>query len=270
MKLRTAKPAPTRIWPGHHVASWALAGLLAMSASAAEDKPAIDPHANEMLKRMSDYLGQARFFSVDAEIWQDVQLSSGERVQAGRATTLQVRRPNRFHGQVHSTRRDRELIYDGSELTLFNRIQNLYGTVRASGPLDQVMDLAAERFGINMPLEDFVRSDPYKDLLQKVTSGTDVGPVTVMGTPCEHLAFTQDNIDWQIWIEKGPRPVPRKFLITYKDEPDSPQYTAIFSNWDFVTELPDFLFKFEPPAGASKIKVKEIRAQNQAHKTEGK
>ena len=132
------------------------------------------------------------------------------------------------------------------------------------------MDVASERFGIAMPLEDFVRSDPYKDLLQKATSGADIGPVNVMGVPCEHLAFTQTNIDWQVWIENGARPVPRKFVITYKDEPDSPQYTAIFSNWDFTTKLPDFLFKFEPPAGASKIRVKEMKAENQSPKTEEK
>ena len=91
-----------------------------------------------------------------------------------------------------------------------------------------------------------------------------------MGVPCEHLAFTQGNIDWQLWIEDGPRPVPRKFVITYKDEPDSPQFTAVFSNWDFTTELPDFLFTFEPPTGASRIKVSEMKAEIQSHKTEKK
>jgi len=30
-----------------------------------------------------------------------------------------------------------------------------------------------------------------------------------------------------VWIENGARPLPRKFVITYKDEADSPQYTAI-------------------------------------------
>jgi hypothetical protein len=64
--------------------------------------------------------------------------------------------------------------------------------------------------------------------------------------------------------------VPRKFVITYKDEPDSPQFTAVFTNWDFATPLPDFLFTFEPPPGAVKVKVKEMKAQNQTLKTEAK
>src|SRR5258707_906030 len=113
-------------------------------------------------------------------------------------------------------------------------------------------------------------SDPHKDLLQQVTSGVGSGTVTVLGVPCEHLAFSQGEIDWQVWIQNGPRPVPRKFVITYKDEEGSPEYTAIFSNWDFETKLPDFLFTFEPPEGALKIRVEEIKAENQTHQKEGK
>jgi hypothetical protein len=270
MKDRNRFPAPARTRLGLGLAAGALAGLMTLSVCAAEAKPAVEPQADEWLKRMGDYLGQAPFFSVSAEIWQDMQLSSGQRVQAGRTIELQVRRPNRLRAEVHSTRHNRELIYDGKAITLFNRAQNFYGTAHASGSLDEAMDVASERFGIAMPLEDFLRSDPHKDLLQKATSGVDVGPVTVLGVPCEHLVFTQDNIDWQVWIESGARPVPLKFVITYKDEPDSPQFTAIFSNWDFLTKLPDFVFQFEPPAGAAKIKVKEIKAENQARKTEDK
>jgi hypothetical protein len=265
---RVPAPAQSRLFLA--LAACAILGPMALSVAATDEKSAVDSHADELLKRMGDYLGEAKFFSVSAEVWQDVQLSSGQRVQAGRTIDLQVRRPGRLRAEVHSARRNRELVYDGSAITLFNRVENLYGAVRCSGSLDEAMDVASERFGIAMPLEDFIRSDPHKDLLQKVTSGVDIGPVNVMGVPCEHLAFTQDNIDWQVWIEIGARPVPRKFVITYKDEPDSPQFTAIFSNWDFTTKLPDFVFKFEPPAGAAKIKVKEMKAEMQSRQTEKK
>ncbi len=220
--VESFQPAAARPRFGLALATCALAGFLAQSVAAADTQPAIDPRADEMLKRMGEYLGQAKFFSVSAEIWQDIQLSSGQRIQAGRSLKLQVRRPNRLRVEVHSPRRNRELLYDGKAITLFNRVQNLYGTAPTSGSLDEAMDLACERFGITMPLEDFIRSDPHKDFLEKVTSGSDIGTVDVMGVPCEHLAFTQTNIDWQVWIENGPTAVPRKFVITYKDEPDSP------------------------------------------------
>ena len=235
----------------------------AFGAAPAANQSAVDPRADEWLKRMGDYLAEAKAFSVNAEVWQDVELSSGQHVQAGRDLSFQLRRPNCLRVEVHSTRRNRELLFDGNAITLLNRVQNFYGTVPTKGSLDEAMDLAAERFGIGMPLEDFLRSNPYHDLRKNVISGTDIGPVTVMGVPCEHLAFSQEHIDWQVWIETGAKPVPRKFLITYKDEPDAPEFIAIFSGWDFTTKLPDFLFKFEPPEGASRIEVKEMKLENQ-------
>jgi len=253
----------------------ALCGLLCVvnpAAGAANDRPAIDPRADELLKRMGQYLGEAKTFSVTAEVWQDLDLASGRRVQAGRELQFQVRRPNRLRVEVRSTRRNRDLIFDGSGITLLNRAENFYGTIPTKGSLDEVLDTASDRFGIAMPLDDFLRSDPYRDLRDKVTAARDIGPVKVMGTPCEHLVFSQDNLDWQLWIEDGARPVPRKFVITYKDEPNSPEFTAIFSKWDFTTPLPDFVFKFEPPPGAAQIAVSEIKAKNEAknpsHKTE--
>ena len=257
-------------------AASALTGLWILSARAAdvkptaETKPIIDPAADKLLKRMGDYLAQAPFFSVNGEVWQDVELGSGQRIQAGRTIELQVRRPDRFHAEVHSTRRNRALFYDGKSIALFNRVQNFYGSIPAPASLDQALDTAIERFGIAMPLEDLIVSDPYQSAMQKVVSGRDIGPVTVLGVPCEHLAFSLGTVDWQIWIEDGAKPVPRKVVITYNDEEGSPEYTAILSNWDFQTKLPDFLFSFETPSGASKIDVAEIKAENQSHNQEGK
>ena len=80
-----------------------------------------------------------------------------------------------------------------------------------------------------------------------------VGRHGVDGVPCHHLAFSQESIDWQIWIEDGPQPVPRKLVITYKTEPGSPQYVARLSNWDFEPRFSKQYFEFEVPADAGEI-----------------
>ncbi|MBF0544295.1 MAG: DUF2092 domain-containing protein [Candidatus Riflebacteria bacterium] len=245
-------------------------GLMTIIVSAEDVKPTIDPHADALLKRMGDFLAQAQFFSVNAEIWQDVQLHSGQQVQAGRVVDLQVRRPNRFHSEVRSSRRNRGLYYDGTSVTLLDRVQNLYGSIPAPASLEEALDVASERFGIVIPLEDLIASDSYQNTIRNATSGIDIGPVTVLGVPCEHLAFSQGAVDWQVWIEDGAMPVPRKIVITYKDEEGSPEYTAILSHWDFQTKLPDFVFICEPPIGAAKIDVAEIKNENKNDKCEGK
>src|SRR5437762_9007335 len=157
----------TTHWLRPAFAAAALAGLMALSVSAADPKAALDPRADELLKRMGDYLGHAQFFSFSAQVWQDIQLSSGQRIQAGRTMELQVRRPDRLRAEVHSTRRNRELVYDGSSITLLNRAQNFYGTVKTFGSLDEAMDVASERFGIATTLVDFISSDPHQELLRR-------------------------------------------------------------------------------------------------------
>src|SRR5258708_40316067 len=108
----------TAYWLRRALAVTALVGLTVLSVSAADQKTALDPRADEFLKRMGDYLGHAKFFSVSAEVWQDIQFSSGQRIQAGRTLDLQVRRPDRLRAEIHSTRRNREMVYDGNAITL--------------------------------------------------------------------------------------------------------------------------------------------------------
>ena len=115
------------------------------------------------------------------------------------------------------------------------------------------MDLVFDEYGFTIPIADFVYSDPYGILTEYVETGVWLGRHVVDGTPCHHLAFTQESIDWQIWIEDGPHPVPRKLVITYKDEPLAPQYTARLSQWDFQPQASDSWFKFQPPVGADEI-----------------
>jgi hypothetical protein len=257
--LRVLLAIQTLFWVG---------GLPAPAADTPDAAKTVDRRADELLRRSSDFLAHNPFFSVNAEIWQDAVLASGQRVQASRTVDLQVRRPDRLHAEVRSTRRDRGLWYDGKTITVLNRNHDLYGVVNAPSTLDEMLDVSMSRLGVAIPLDDLLVSNPYATTMKNVTSGTDIGPTMVLGVQCEHLAFSQPDIDWQIWIQTGPRPVPRKMVITYKDEEGSPQYTTLLSNWDFLTKLPDFVFTFDPPANASKINMvqpgatKELGAPN--------
>jgi len=55
----------------------------------------------------------------------------------------------------------------------------------------------------------------------------------------EHLAFRGAETDWQIWIDIGARPVPRKYIITSKTLAGAPQYTLRIKDWktDAIAEL---------------------------------
>jgi hypothetical protein len=107
-------------------------------------------------------------------------------------------------------------------------------------------------------------SDPYRILMQNVRSGYYIGLHKVEGIECHHLAFSRPDIDWQIWIEAGNKPVPKKLVITYKGIPAVPEYVGIFKDWDFSPKFTAGLFNFTPPEKAVKIEFQPTQAATAA------
>jgi hypothetical protein len=132
--------------------------------------------------------------------------------------------------------------YDGKNITLQNDGIGVYAKVPVPAIIDAAMDHLMDKYGFSPPLVDFIYQDPYNTLIENVEFGFYVGLHNVVGIRCHHLAFVQKNIDWQIWIEDGKQMVPRKLTITYKNEPESPQFTAVLSEWDLDARLPEALF----------------------------
>ena len=116
-----------------------------------------------------------------------------------------------------------------------------------------MIDELHERFGIDQPLSDFLFSDPYKVLTEHVQRGTYVGLHHVGKVQCHHLAFQQRRLDWQIWIDAGENPLPRKLLITFKRQAGEPQFTALLHRWDVNPSLADDTFQFQPPTDLKKV-----------------
>jgi hypothetical protein len=218
----------------------------------------IDPEAKRLAQAAGDYLKTAKSFTVKAEVWQDLALPNGSLVQMSRTVTLDVRRPDRLHATVNAPeRRDREYWYDGKSLTVLDRDQNLYGQVSAPATIDATVDALAEKYGITFPLLDFAVSDPAGSALRNVKGAVNAGTDTVLGVACDHLLFTQEAVDWQVWIERGSRPFVKKLVITYKNAPGAPRYTALLSDWKRDPRLSDDLFAFKPPPGSGRIEVAE-------------
>jgi hypothetical protein len=222
--------------------------------AAAKDKPPIHPEADRVLREMSSKLAAAKALSFKAEVWED-NVVAGHKVTTTKTVDIRVRRPDRAQVEVRSPSRSRGFWYDGSSLTLLNRAKNLYGTVPVPETVDKLIDAANDKYNISLPLEDFLLSDPYASAKTHIKGGAYFGKVNLLGTPCQHVAFSTEAVDWQLWVSDETK-LPRKYVITYKDDAEAPQVTALFDKWDLKSQLSDETFVFTPPKGASKIDVK--------------
>jgi len=239
------------------VAALCAAGLaLAAEPAPGADKsrpPVIDPVADRVLKSMSDYLREAKQFSVRADITYDEVLPSGQKIQLSAVQDTAVRRPDRVYSQYEGDEGARRLWYDGKQLTLLDDGAGVYAAEAMPPQIDAVLDRLLAENGFQPPLSDLLYSDPYAVLMKGTVFGIYAGQHVVDGVRTHHLAFVQPDIDWQIWVEDGTQLVPRKVLITYKRLPSQPQFEARLSHWELDTRLADGTFEPLIPADAVKI-----------------
>jgi hypothetical protein len=229
----------------------ALISVIAMSA-AAGDNPAVAPKAAEVLGRVIDTIAAAPQVSFRAEVTVDEVAGTGQKLQRGGIVDIQVRRPDRVYADHDGDQFRRKFVYDGKTMTILDVGKNLYATFDAPPTVEEMLAFAKKKFNVVLPLGEVVVAKSDK-LLANVESGLYLGLHRVGGVPCHHLAFTQPAVDWQVWVEDGPKPVLRKMVVTYKNQPQSPQFTALFRNWDFATPIPDNTFKLDLPRDASRI-----------------
>jgi hypothetical protein len=219
----------------------------------AADAPPIEGRADEILKQMGDYLKKADQFTFNSEAYFEQVLENGQKLQYNSIAKVALQRPNRLRVDSRGDVANESYYYNGKQITHFDHRSNTYASVKVPATIDAAIDFLAEQYGLTPPLADLVYKDPYRILIQNVKSGAYIGLSRVRESMCYHLAFQQDEIDWQIWIDAGWMRVPRKVVITYKKAAGVPQYMAFLSEWDFTPRFPGDLFDFRAPPNAEQV-----------------
>jgi hypothetical protein len=230
-----------------------LLGVAALAAAAPQRVAKIDPKADEHLKAMSNYLGGLNAFTFQAEEFFDDVQDDGQKIQLSNQRRVSVRRPGQVAGESEGDTSNSRFIFDGKTVTVIDQAHKTYASVSVPGTIDAMLDELHEKYGTDRPLADFLFSDPYKVLTEHVRDGVYVGLHHVGKTKCHHLAFRQKILDWQIWIEEGDKPLPRKLVITFKRQVNEPQYVALIHRWDVSPEFTEDTFRFRPPEGYRKV-----------------
>jgi hypothetical protein len=243
------------------VAALAASVLLAAGAgcnSGAASSHDIDPRADQALRTMSDVLGGAKAFSFHVVGSMDEYLETGQLSQFSRETKVLVSRPDKLVADTRGDDVSRSVWYDGRTLTLLDKPSNTYASIQVPESIEKMLDFVIEQYGLTVPMADLLVNDSYDSLIANVESGTYIDQHAVGDHTCHHLSFCQELIDWQIWIDAGETPVPRKLVITYKQEPGHPQYLATMDDWDLSPTISPGQFQSRPAAGAKRGEMADL------------
>ena len=139
---------------------------------------------------------------------------------------------------------------------MFSPLLDFYATVLAPPTNREVLNAVYDKFGIALPLEELFRWGDGSNAvrLQALRSAYDVGTATIDGVETDHYAFREDDVDWEVWIQQGDQPFPRKLVIVDRKDPARPTFIARLT-WTLDPQFTDADFRFVPDANAKRIQL---------------
>lgn len=215
----------------------------------------LDPNATEVLQFMSDYLADLDAFSVNSDIDFEVIATNGQKLQFSSYASVLLSRSNGLHVRRQGPLADVDILFNGSQITVFGRRINAYVQQAFTGTVDESILAVETDTGIPFPGADLLFSNPYAVLMEGVTSSQYLGTGYIDGVEVHHLAFREDEVDWQIWVQTGDRPLPMKYVITTKWVTGAPQYETRLRDWNTSPPVSQDAFTFTAPAGAQLLEA---------------
>ena len=229
------------------------AASTAPTAPLVSPEPAVKPQPMDVLKQMAAYVRSLNRFKVRVEKTTELILPTDQRLHADQTVEIAIQKPNRMRANFQNLSGGRQLFYDGKTFALYTPESNVYASATAPSTLDETLDMLADHYRISMPIADLLTADPQSRLVRNLKSETYVGRILIRGVVCHHLAFQTPEVDWEIWVEDGPRPLPHRLVLTDKSVEGSPEMAATLTNWNVAPQFATDLFTFNPPPNAEKI-----------------
>jgi hypothetical protein len=235
-----------------------IAGIVALAAGCNRAPEVLTPEAasakgDAMLKEMSTSLGSLQTLSYTATERREVVKGGGKQdIHATRHVV--IRRPNAFTFTTKGDERDGAGWYDGKHITLVSNRQKVWARGPMPPTLDEALDYVSAEYAIQLPTADLLYTNPYDAFMTKDTTGGWVDVQKIGDLSCDHLAYRQEVVDWEVWLAPG-RQLPCQVKIIYKNEPGQPTTTVTYTEFDAAPALSDDTFAAKIPDGYQRIKI---------------
>ena len=203
---------------------------------------------------MKGLLSGLKKFTVESHSTIEVVFDSGQKIMLDHNNKNSVHRPNKLFGLRDGDAVGQNFYFDGKTFVLFDQAHNYYTKVDAPNNISDALDHAVKYFDLTAPGADLLYNDSYERLSKGLISGFYIGKGLIDGVICHHLAFRNESVDWQIWIQTGDKPLPKRYVITSRCTTSSPQF-SLNMTWDTNPDFSDEIFKFVVPEKAEQIEL---------------
>lgn len=232
----------------------------ATAATAAPAQNLVDPSAVQALKDMGAYLQSLRRYEVSLNHTGERVLKDGQKLMHSASANIDVAQPNRIRASTTTATSRRVLYYDGKKVSLQFPDSNYYSSVDFTGTVGELVERLKNNYQVELPAADLFTWGTPAAPFSNLQSAMNAGQAIVDGKLCDHYAFRQAGIDWQIWLSTGGNPLPMRLVVTNLADDARPQSITEF-HWNLKPAFKDSAFAFTPPAGAKSVNMVQVKKQ---------
>jgi hypothetical protein len=211
-----------------------------------------DAKALAALQTMGGQLRALKRFEIDAESTTDQVTDTGQTLQFSHRTRLKAEPPNKLQITVNAQQQSKSLYYDGSHFVLYGSLHNAYSQLPAPASIGELLATLQSDYGIQLPLADLFYWGTDQAPLDEVLSALYIGPEQLQGQTCEHYAYRQSGVDWQLWLQVGAQALPCQVVITNLTDDARPQH-KVRLQWNLNPVFDAATFSFIPPSNAQPV-----------------
>jgi hypothetical protein len=237
----------------------ALALALVLGTAVSSVARAGEAEAKSLLKAMSDYMAGQKAISFDYDANFEIVTTDDQKIDLASSGQVSLSRPDKIRATRVGGFANVEIVFDGKTLTLLGKNANVYTQAEIPGTVDHLIDELKDKYHRPLPAADLLLSNAYDQLMPDVLDVKDLGSGVIGGVECDHLAFRNKEVDWQIWIAQGDHPYPCRFVITSKLVAGGPQYSIQVRNWKAGGDVSSTDFTFKAPSGAKSVDMKDLK-----------
>ncbi|WP_408096557.1 DUF2092 domain-containing protein [Peredibacter sp. HCB2-198] len=221
---------------------------------AQEENGKVDPEVVSRIEEMGKYLRGLKQFEVKSNFTFEIVTEDNQKFEYPGDLHYKVMNPNKLYAELKSDHKHRKYYYDGTSMTIYDPKTKFYGQIAAPDTIAELMEQIENEYKIVLPLEDLFDWGTSKAPTNNIKVATYIGETKFGEVVVEQFAIRQGNIDWQLWVTKGERPLPKKLIYTANDDQTRPQFAAELK-WNVDPKLKQKDFEFRAPKGSYKIEI---------------
>lgn len=237
-------------------AAWIAVCLLASFSAPAR---AQSDEASRILASVTDYVAAQKFITATIDTDVEVLTTALQKIKFTNSGEVSLARPDKFRARRHGGYSDVEVVFDGAVASILARHENVYTQQKAPVSFEQLVAHLRNEVGVAIPGADLLLTDARTILMTDVIQLDHIGRGVINGVQCHHIAARGREIDWQMWVEIGAAPIPRKFVITSKTVTAAPQYTLRVNSWSTEPPKDPSVFVFKAPADSKLVEFRDMR-----------